>query len=79
MTEMLTEAHAVDKLALVDFAASRALFCISTPIPRYNHRSKTFRRSQVLFLAIERLAPDPLDVIKLPRDRTTVLKREIQL
>ena len=38
-----------------------------------------FRWSQVLFLAIDRLAPDPLDMIELPRDRTTVLGREIQL
>ena len=79
MTELLTEAHAIDKHALVDFAASRATFFISTPIPRYNHRSKMFRWSQVLFLAIDRLAPDPLDMIELPRDRTIVLGREIQL
>jgi hypothetical protein len=41
-------------------------FFISTPIPRYNHRSQMFRWSQVLFLAIDRLAPDPLDMIELP-------------
>jgi hypothetical protein len=33
---------------------------------RYNHRSQMFRWSQVLFLAIDRLAPDPLDMIELP-------------
>jgi len=79
MTNLLTEAHAVDRVALVDFAASRAIFFISTPVPRYNPLSKMFRWSQVLFLAIDRLAPDPLDVIDLPRDRTIVLGREIRL
>lgn len=79
MTELLTEARAVDKVALVDFAASRAIFFISTPIPRFNRQSKMYRWSQVLFLAIDRLAPDPLDLIELPRDRTIVLGREIQL
>ena len=79
MTELLTEAHAINKLALADFAASRATYFISTPIPRYNRASKMFRWSQVLFLAIDRLAPDPLDMIELPRDRTIVLGREIRL
>ena len=79
MTELLTEARSVDKAALSDFAASRATFFISTPIPRYNRDSKMLRWSQVLFLAIDRLAPDPVDVIELPRDRTIVLGREIPL
>lgn len=79
MTELLTEARSVDKAALADFAASRATFFISTPIPRYNRNSKMLRWSQVLFLAIDRLAPDPVDIIELPRDRTIVLGREIPL
>lgn len=79
MTDLLTEAHAADKVALLDFAASRAIFFISTPIPRFNRSSRMFRWSQVLFLAIDRLAPDPIDVIELPRDRTIVLGREIRL
>jgi KUP system potassium uptake protein len=79
MTELLTEAHDVDKVALADFAASRATYFVSTPIPRYNPRSKMFRWSQILFLAIDRIAPDPLDVIELPRDKTIVLGREIPL
>jgi KUP system potassium uptake protein len=79
MTTLLTEARKVDKTALADFSSSRATFFVSTPIPRYNKRSRMFRWSQVLFLAIDRLAPDPLDVIELPRDRTIVLGREVQL
>ncbi|MDY7540800.1 MULTISPECIES: KUP/HAK/KT family potassium transporter [unclassified Cryobacterium] len=79
MTELLTEAHTVDKTALVNFASSRATFFISTPVPRYNRRSKMFRWAQVLFLALDRLAPDPVDVIELPRDRTIVLAREALL
>jgi KUP system potassium uptake protein len=79
MVEILTEAHRVDNGALEDFAASRATFFISTPVPRYNPSSRMFRWSQRLFLAIDRLAPDPLDVIELPRDRTIVLGREVAL
>jgi KUP system potassium uptake protein len=79
MTELLTEAHSVNKSALADFAASRATFLISAPIPRYNRRSTMFRWAQLIFLAIDRLAPDPLDLIELPRDQTIVLAREAQL
>lgn len=79
MTQLVNEARGVNREALIDFAASRATFFISTPIPRYNRRSRMLRWSQVLFLAIDRLAPDPLDVIELPRDRTIVLGREITL
>jgi hypothetical protein len=43
----------------------RTFFHLDTD-PRYNHRSQMFRWSQVLFLAIDRLAPDPLDMIELP-------------
>ena len=79
MVTLLTEAHSIDHDALADFAASRATFFISTPVARYNRKSKMFRWAQVLFLALDRLAPDPLDLIELPRDRTIVLGREIQL
>lgn len=79
MTALLTEARSEHKTVLVDFASSRAIFFISTPIPRYNRSSSMYRWSQVLFLAIDRLAPDPIDMIELPRDRTIVLGREIQL
>ncbi|WP_157887693.1 KUP/HAK/KT family potassium transporter [Frondihabitans sp. PAMC 28766] len=79
MTALLTEASKVDDGCLDDFAASRATFFISTPVPRYNRGSKMFRWAQILFLALDRLAPDPLDVIELPRDRTIVIGREIPL
>lgn len=79
MATLLTEAHRLHRDALPDFAASRATFFIATPVPRYNRKSKMFRWAQILFLAIDRLAPDPLDLIELPRDRTIVLGREIQL
>ncbi|WP_323513252.1 KUP/HAK/KT family potassium transporter [Subtercola sp. RTI3] len=79
MTALLTEARAADKHALDDFAASRATFFISSPVPRFNGASKMFRWAQVIFLALDRLAPDPLDLIELPRDRTIVLARETPL
>lgn len=79
MAQLLTEAKLHNKRALPDFAASRAVYFISTPIPRYNRKSKMRPWAQVLFLAIDRLAPDPLDIIQLPRDRTIVLGREISL
>ena len=79
MTELMTEARTIDKTALVDFAASRATFFISIPVPRYNPKSKMFRGAQMLFLALDRLAPDPLDLIELPRDGTIVLGREALL
>ncbi len=79
MSELMTEASRVDDGCLDDFAASRAVFFISTPVPRYNRGSKMFRWAQILFLAMDRLAPDPLDVIALPRDRTIVIGREVPL
>lgn len=79
MTQLLTEAKHHNKRALPDFAASRAIYFISSPIPRYNRASKMRPWAQMLFLAIDRLAPDPLDIIQLPRDRTIVLGREIPL
>jgi KUP system potassium uptake protein len=79
MSELMTEASRVDGGCLDDFAASRAVFFISTPVPRYNRGSRMFRWAQILFLAMDRLAPDPLDVIALPRDRTIVIGREVPL
>jgi KUP system potassium uptake protein len=79
MTGLLSEARAIDKDAFADFSMSRVTFFISTSIPRYNRKSKMFRWSQLLFLALVRLTPDTLDVIQLPRDQTIVLGREIQL
>ncbi|RKR75961.1 KUP/HAK/KT family potassium transporter [Frondihabitans australicus] len=79
MTALLTEAAHVDDGCLDDFAASRAVFFISTPVPRYNRGSRMLKWAQMLFLAMDRLAPDPLDVIALPRDRTIVVGREVPL
>jgi KUP system potassium uptake protein len=79
MAQLLSEAGKIDEDALGDFSASRATFFISTPVPRYNPRSRMFRWAQILYLAVNRLAPDPLDIIELPRDRTIVLGREVPL
>jgi KUP system potassium uptake protein len=76
MTTLLSEAHRLHEDELAGFVASRATFFIATPVPRYNKRSKMPRWTQALFLALNRLAPDPIDLIEVPRDRTIVLGRE---
>jgi KUP system potassium uptake protein len=79
MTQFLAEAQQIDADAFANFSETNATFFISTPIPRYNSHSGMFRWAQTLFLALTRLAPDELDLIDLPRDRTIVLGREVQL
>ncbi len=79
MTQLLAEAQGVDEDAFRNFAVDKAVFFISTPIPRYNSHSRMFRWAQTLFLALTRLAPDQIDLIDLPRDRTIVLGREVRL
>jgi KUP system potassium uptake protein len=79
MTQLLAEAQQIDEDAFAKFSEPDATFFISTPIPRYNSHSRMFRWAQTLFLALTRLAPDQLDLIELPRDRTILLGREVQL
>jgi len=79
MTQLLAEAQDIDEAAFAKFSESDATYFISTPIPRYNSHSRMFPWAQTLFLALNRLAPDQLDLIELPRDRTIVLGREVPL
>jgi KUP system potassium uptake protein len=79
MTLLLAEAQSIDEVALRKFDSTQATFFISTPVPRYNSQSRMFRWAQTLFLALTRIAPDQLDLIELPRARTIVLGREVEL
>ncbi|MGN6446149.1 KUP/HAK/KT family potassium transporter [Amnibacterium sp.] len=79
MAEILEDAREAAAGALDDFDPAAATFYVSTPIPRYNPRGSMYRWAQGVFLAVERLAPDPLDLIELPRDRTIVVGREVPL
>jgi KUP system potassium uptake protein len=79
MAALLTEAQRLHPDELPDFTVAHATFFVATPVPRYSRKSPMFRWAQMLFLALDRLAPDPLDLIELPRDRTIVLGREIPL
>lgn len=79
MVALLVEAAAIAPDAFERFDPDTALYFISTPVPRFNRSSRMFRWAQRLFLTLDRLAPDPLDVIALPRDRTTVFGREAPL
>jgi KUP system potassium uptake protein len=79
MTTILAEAQEKSQEAFGDFSVASATFFVSTPVPRFNPKSRMFKWSQMVFLTLEHLAPDQLDIIDLPRNRTIVLGREIEL
>lgn len=79
MVGLLHEAVALAPDTLHGFDTSSAAYFISTPVPRFHRTSRMFKWAQRLFLTLDRLAPDPLDVIALPRDQTTVFGREAPL
>jgi KUP system potassium uptake protein len=64
---------------LRDVDPGSALFVISEPIVRTSGHSSMARWRRQLFVALDRLAPDRIDQLALPRDRTLVIGRELDL
>jgi KUP system potassium uptake protein len=52
---------------------------VSEPIPTLSRRSPLARWRRRLFLAMDRLARDRADRLSLPRGRTVVIGREVEL
>lgn len=65
------------ELELVD--PDSTVFFLSLPVVTFSTESTMMRWRQRLFLGIIRLAPDPVELLELPRDRTVVIGREIEL
>jgi KUP system potassium uptake protein len=68
---------APDDLGAID--AETARFFVSDPIPRLDPHNGIAMWRQRLFLLIDRLSTDRVDQLKLPRDRTIVIGRELDL
>jgi len=66
-----------DRLGALD--PESAVFFASVPIPLYDARGDMARWRQRVFLLLDRLATDPVDQLRLPRERTIVLGREVML
>jgi KUP system potassium uptake protein len=62
---------------LDDLDLDRATFFTSIPVVKLSPRSGMPRWRQRIFLTLERLGPDPVDVLRLPRERTIVVGREL--
>jgi KUP system potassium uptake protein len=69
--------EAPDDLGAID--AETARFFVSDPIPRLDPHNGIAMWRQRLFLFIDRLSTDRVDQLKLPRDRTIVIGRELDL
>ena len=64
-------------MARLDEAAD--LYFVSVPVAKFDRGGSMQRWRQVLFLAILRVVPDPVDLLELPRDRTIVIGHVIGL
>ncbi len=55
----------------------RAIYFTSVPVVKFSPRSGMPRWRQRIFLTLVRLSPDPVDVLRLPRERTISVGREM--
>ena len=76
---ILTRAADQEPELLRDVDPGSALFVVSEPIVRTTGHSSMARWRRHLFVALDRLAPDRIDQLALPRDRTVVIGRELDL
>jgi KUP system potassium uptake protein len=76
---ILAEAVRSEPDLLGDLDPRSALYVVSEPIPTLSRRSPLARWRRRLFLAMDRLARDRADRLSLPRGRTVVIGREVEL
>jgi KUP system potassium uptake protein len=76
---ILEEAVRTEPDLLEDLDPRRALYVVSDPIPQLSGRSPLATWRCKLFLAMDRLARDRADQLSLPRGRTVVIGREVEL
>ncbi|MBV9831125.1 MAG: KUP/HAK/KT family potassium transporter, partial [Marmoricola sp.] len=65
--------------ALTDVDPATTRYFVSDPIPRLNRDNGIALWRQRLFLLIDRLSTDRVEQLRLPRDRTIVIGRELDL
>ena len=76
---VLADAERADPEALAGLDLDSALYFVSDPIPRLSHANGMARWRQRLFLLLHRLSTPRVDQLALPRDRTVVIGRELDL
>ncbi|GAB3788975.1 potassium transporter Kup [Nocardioides ungokensis] len=79
LRRVLAGARQRDPERLVDLDPDTVVFFVSVPIPMLSRRGGMARWRQRVFLLVDRLATDPVEQLRLPRDRTVVLGRELTL
>jgi KUP system potassium uptake protein len=83
--ERLDAGHLLAKAAeqepdlLADLDPRRALYVVSEPLPRLARGNGMARWRQRLFLVLVRLSSDRVEQLSLPRDRSVVIGRELDL
>jgi KUP system potassium uptake protein len=65
--------------ALQGIDPATAAYVVSQPIPRITRDKQMARWRQRIYVAIERLATDRVEQLSLPRERTVVVGRELEL
>jgi KUP system potassium uptake protein len=79
VVRVLARAREQDPERLESLDPGSAVFFVSVPIPLFDPHGDMARWRQRLFLLLDRLAGDPVDQLRLPRDRTIMLGREVTL
>jgi KUP system potassium uptake protein len=64
---------------LADIDPDTAYYFVSDPHPRLGHHSRMARWRQRLFLLLHQLSTDRIAQLRLPRDRTVTVSRELEL
>ena len=55
------------------------MYFVSLPVVTFSRESTMWRWRQRLYIGIQRLTPDAIELQALPRERTIVISREIRL
>jgi len=75
----LRDAQTQGKQTLARLDPATDLYFVSVPVAQFDRAGSMQRWRQVLFLAICRVVPDPVDLLDLPRDRTIIIGHVIGL
>jgi KUP system potassium uptake protein len=75
----LREAPTKGNLALGQLDEANDVYFVSLPVAQFDRDGSMHRWRQVLFLAIRRVVPDPVDLLDLPRERTILIGHVIGL
>jgi KUP system potassium uptake protein len=76
---VLRDAQACGNDTLRRLDDGKDLYFVSLPVAQFDRDGSMQRWRQVLFLAIRRVVPDPVDLLELPRERTIIIGHVIGL